>query len=98
MRTHVGQFLARLLKANLWEVSRDHWRDSAVFAAADRSEHVRPSDARWGLCLMVHLGISYAFNFAFVLGLPNAAGSVDGDDRLSMLGRRASSGSCPGAS
>ncbi len=65
-----GQFLARLFKANLWEVlAIIGVTQICLLPLIDRSIPVRA--IAMVLFLLVHIVISYAFNFAFVLGLPN---------------------------
>jgi predicted acyltransferase len=66
----VGRFIAMTLKANLWEVLAIIGVTQIllipVIAASTRVRTIA-----WIGCAVVHLLLSYWFNFAFVYGLPN---------------------------
>lgn len=66
----VHEFLAKLIKANLWEVLAiigvGQLLILPVVAASARARAIT-----LGAFLLVHLAISYAFNFDFVFGRPN---------------------------
>ncbi len=81
-RTFVAQLLARLVKADLWEVlAIIGVTQVCLLPLVGRSTAARAGAML--LALIVHVGLSYAFNFAFVLGQPNAV-----DELLGTTGQR----------
>ena len=77
-----AQLLFRLLKADLWEVlAIIGVTQLCLLPLVGRSTAVRV--VAMLLSLVAHVGLSYAFNFAFVLGLPNAV-----DRLLGTTGQR----------
>ncbi len=77
-----AQLLARLVKADLWEVlAIIGVTQVCLLPLVGRSTAARAGAML--LALIVHVGLSYAFNFAFVLGQPNAV-----DELLGTTGQR----------
>jgi predicted acyltransferase len=79
----VWQLVGGLLKADLWEVLAIIGVTQIlllpVIAASSRVRTIA-----WIACAAIHLAISYAFNFNFVYGLPNAL-----DDLVGLTGNSA---------
>lgn len=79
----VGQVIAQVLKADLWEVLAligvTQILILPVIAASTRALTIA-----WIACAAIHLVISYWFNFAFVYGLPNGL-----DNWLGLVGKSA---------
>jgi predicted acyltransferase len=76
----VREFLAKLLKANLWEIL-------AIIGATQLlilpvvAAGVRVRVATMTILLLAHVGLSHAFNFHFVYGKPNAFDALWGAAR-----------------
>jgi predicted acyltransferase len=79
----VGRFLALTLKANLWEVLAIIGVTQILLIPVIAAG-TRVRTAAWIGCVVVHLLLSYGFNFAFVYGLPNGL-----DAALGLTGKAA---------
>jgi predicted acyltransferase len=84
------KFVGNLIKANLWEVLAIIGVVQ-IFLMPVIAASARVRVIAIGACLLVHLLISYFFNFAFVYGKPNVVDSMVG-----LTGESAWDGGCFG--
>jgi len=88
--TGIWKFVGELIKANLWEtlaiIGVVQILMMPVIAASSRAQILYTAG-----CMVLHLILSYLFNFAFVYGLPNAV-----DSFLGLTGKTAWDGGCFG--
>jgi predicted acyltransferase len=80
---NLGRFFALTLKANLWEVLAIIGVTQILLIPVIAAG-TRVRTAAWIGCAVVHLLLSYGFNFAFVYGLPNGL-----DAALGLTGKSA---------